>query len=626
MFTAAVLRFWQLGDIPPGLYRDEAFNGLDALNVLDGQHPLYFAANNGREPVYIYLTAVTVYFLERSVLAVRLPAAIIGTLTTWFVYHLAKTWFGWRTGWLAAWLWAVTLWPVHLSRIGLRPILLPFGLALTFWLATLAYRRQRAGGPANWLWLLAGLAYGASFYTYLAVRFTPLLFLLLALYLGLTGRLKGLWPGLACFILAAAVVLTPLATFAWQQPELVLGRAGQVSILNPAIHQGDLLGTLRQHSWAALGLFLVQGDTILRHNPAGRPVFDVFMALPFVLGLVIAVRHWRHAPAAILLLWSLIMLGPTVLAEDTPHFLRAVGLLPAILFFPALGLSQLWTWTKLPSRLGPALVLFLVLGSLLVTVNDYFLGYGRQARTAYWFEAAARDLAGRLNAEPAGRAVLADRRFWDGWPSVRFLLSPQQAVTFYRAPGELPEQVGPPVSVYAWPYERLDKVVATFTGPALVDSQDGSLAQGDLETEAYPFFVRYTLDRPPEWAILANFGNAIQLRRAEISYPARQQIQVDLYWSTETGVAQPVVVFIHVLGPVGILGQSDGPPGQGRWPGPWWQPGFIVHDRHLVDLQEPFEATRHQVILGLYQADTRERLPVANAAGAPVGDTWLLTP
>ena len=36
--VAAVLRFWQLDQVPPGLYRDEAFNGLDALKVLAGEH------------------------------------------------------------------------------------------------------------------------------------------------------------------------------------------------------------------------------------------------------------------------------------------------------------------------------------------------------------------------------------------------------------------------------------------------------------------------------------------------------------------------------------------------------------------------------------------------------------
>ncbi|NOT43347.1 MAG: hypothetical protein HOP14_01945, partial [Acidobacteria bacterium] len=39
--------------LPPGLYRDEAFYGLDALNILRGRFALFFAANNG----VVYLSA-----------------------------------------------------------------------------------------------------------------------------------------------------------------------------------------------------------------------------------------------------------------------------------------------------------------------------------------------------------------------------------------------------------------------------------------------------------------------------------------------------------------------------------------------------------------------------------------
>ncbi|MGB1253205.1 MAG: hypothetical protein ACPG8W_21510, partial [Candidatus Promineifilaceae bacterium] len=59
---AAAFRFWGLGTLPPGLYSDEAFNGLDALSILNGQHALFFEANNGREPFYIYLTSFAVRF------------------------------------------------------------------------------------------------------------------------------------------------------------------------------------------------------------------------------------------------------------------------------------------------------------------------------------------------------------------------------------------------------------------------------------------------------------------------------------------------------------------------------------------------------------------------------------
>lgn len=104
LVTGAGLRLWQVGLWPPGLYRDEAYNGLDALGVLQGDHALFFAANNGREPAYIYLTALAVALFGRTVFAVRLAAALAGTLTTLFTFLLARNWFGVRCGLLAAWL------------------------------------------------------------------------------------------------------------------------------------------------------------------------------------------------------------------------------------------------------------------------------------------------------------------------------------------------------------------------------------------------------------------------------------------------------------------------------------------------------------------------------------------
>ena len=232
--TAVLLRTVNLDSWPPGLYRDEAFNGLDALELLDGDLAVFFTANNGREPLYIYLTAVSVGLFGRSVVAVRLTAAVVGSLMTLLLYKLGRTWFGWRVGLLAAWLWAITLWPMHLSRVGLRPILLPAVLVLTFWLGTEAYRRQRRG----W-WLAAGLAYGLGYYTYLAIRFTPLLLLAVAAFLLWRGQRERIVAGAGWFVLGTAVALLPLALFYAQSPDLLLGRTGQVSIFNPAINNGD---------------------------------------------------------------------------------------------------------------------------------------------------------------------------------------------------------------------------------------------------------------------------------------------------------------------------------------------------------------------------------------------------
>ena len=94
MLIAAALRFYEAGAWPPGFYHDEAYNGLDALRVLAGDRPLYFAANHGREPLFIYLISLSVGWLGRSVYAVRLPAAMIGTLLIPAAYFMARELFG----------------------------------------------------------------------------------------------------------------------------------------------------------------------------------------------------------------------------------------------------------------------------------------------------------------------------------------------------------------------------------------------------------------------------------------------------------------------------------------------------------------------------------------------------
>jgi 4-amino-4-deoxy-L-arabinose transferase-like glycosyltransferase len=631
LLIAAGLRFWQLGDIPSGLYRDEAANGLDAASVLAGQRQdeslFYFEANNGREPVYIYLTTLVVGLLGQTVLAVRLAAAVVGTLTTWLTYKLASSWFDRSTGLLSAWLWAVTVWPIHLSRTGFRAILLPFFMALTFWIVTLAYKRGGQDLRSKWLWLLAGIIYGAGFYTYLAFWFSLVLFAAVVVYMAITGRGKSLWHGLVWFTVGALIIMSPFILLAWRQPDLILGRMGQVSVFRTVLEEGPPFSILWRHILRAFGLFFIEGDTILRHNPEGRPLFDLLMLVPFLVGLFWCLRNWRYPPAMTLMLWIVIMLGPTILAEDAPHFLRAVGILPAAVMLPALGLSQIWTWTKLPSLLSKALVVLLLFASLIISIKDYYIDYARRPLTAYWFEAAARELADNINAEPPGRSVYLDRRLWDSWPSIRYLASEDRPIALYRPQDFSPAETEPPATIYAWPYEGLEEVVTGISTPAIVSSEIGGLAQGDLEPEPYPLYIRYVSDIVGEQRtgpILANFDNTIQLRKVEVKPIDQRQIQVDLYWSADRDVDMPIVTFVHVEDATSLIGQSDSVPSQANWPSKWWKPGLLIHDQHLLQLNGAFDEDHHHILVGIYRSDTEERLPIRDLDGTYVGDSWLI--
>ena len=55
--------------------------------------PLFFPANNGREPLYIYLLSLFVNVLGNNAFALRLPAAMAGTvaaLTGWALVRLLR--------------------------------------------------------------------------------------------------------------------------------------------------------------------------------------------------------------------------------------------------------------------------------------------------------------------------------------------------------------------------------------------------------------------------------------------------------------------------------------------------------------------------------------------------------
>ncbi len=631
---AAALRFYRLGEWPPGPYRDEAYNGLDALGVLNGRHALFFPANNGREPLYIYLVALSIALLGPTTLALRLPAALVGTLTTLPAWLLGRAWFGRTVGLLAAFLWAITLWPVHLGRIGLRAGLLAPALALAFWLGTRAYRERRAT-----LWLAAGLVYGLSFYTYLAARLTPLLLVLFAVYLIATGRRARLWDEgrLLWFVGGAALVVASLVVVLLAGPGL-FGRAGQVSILNPTVSGGEPLLALLGNAGRGLGLYLWRGDAILRHNallsydavlkadnPAGRPLFDLFMAGPFLLGLGWCVGHWRRPAAAFLLLWQLVMLIPTILAEDAPHFLRAAGILPGAVFFPAIGLGLLWQWARLPVGLRRAMVVALLAGSLALTVRDY-TRYAQQPDVTYLWENAAAELADAARTTPAGTAVYLDRRFVEGWPSVPFLLD-ERPVTLFDAAASPSSLVGPAV-VFAWPYDPLDTLAAAVDTPALVQVEPGPPARGDLEPQPYSLFTRYSITPgAAEGKPAANFDNRFLLTAATAAPDAPDVLTVALEWAAAEArpTDEPLPqLFIHVIGPEGMLAQYDGALGRGLWPAAGWRPLLRIGERHTLALPRPFDPATDQVAVGLYDPATGRRLPLHNGDGATPNDAFVL--
>jgi 4-amino-4-deoxy-L-arabinose transferase-like glycosyltransferase len=205
---ATALRLWQLDLLPPGLFFDEAYNGLDTRQILqESNRPLFFAGNNGREPLFIYLQALSVAAFGATPYALRLVSALVGILTIPIIYFGAfvilksahsSTDSDRRVAWLAlvaAVGMTISYWHLGLSRLGFRAnLLIPISaLAVAFFWRAWTGQRYR-----DYLW--TGIWLALAMYTYLAARFLPLVLLafvtleMLIAWWSYRGRRRELWP------------------------------------------------------------------------------------------------------------------------------------------------------------------------------------------------------------------------------------------------------------------------------------------------------------------------------------------------------------------------------------------------------------------------------------------------
>ncbi len=330
LLAAAAFRLDRIASLPPGLFQDEAVYGVNAETILNGTLHIYYGE---REPLFEYLAAFVMLLLGRTPLALRVTAATVGLVGVAAGGAFARQLFGRRIGLLAAAGLASSLWLTTISRVGFRAITFPtvecLGLAL-LWRAT------RTGRGRDFA--LSGAVLGLSLYTYLASRLLP--FALVA-FVVVSMILQREWmrKQLRGFVIAAAtavVVCLPLGAYALRHPEMLTGRPDQVALPGGAAFYSALIANVPR----TLGMLLFHGDENWRQNFSGAPVFDPLNGVVFLVGLVVALR-WRSPSALLALILAVVMLVPSMLSIDSPHYLRTEGAAAAIYAIWALGLVWL---------------------------------------------------------------------------------------------------------------------------------------------------------------------------------------------------------------------------------------------------------------------------------------------
>lgn len=148
-------------------------------------------------------------------------------------------------------------------------------------------------------------------------------------------------------------------------------------------------------------------------------------------------------------------------------------------------------------------------------------------------------------------------------------------------------------------------------------------AAGHCRNEAFRIAVL-----PVDWATTesaplqpagARFGEAITLEGFGWQVEP-QAVEVTLRWSAERPLAADYTVFVHLVRPDGTtqspLAQGDAPPLGGRWPTSLWLPGVALDDRHTVPLPDGLAPGSYDLVVGLYDPITGQRLALPDGAGS----------
>ncbi len=416
---ALVLRLWALDRVPPGLDPDEASIGYNAYAIArTGRdeygvpHPLAFRAyGEYKRPVAIYAAVPFIAVLGPTVTAVRLPAALAGTLSVPAMYAVGTLLFrSRRSGLVAAAMLAISPWHLQFTRAArevafLLLTLLLMAAALLAAVHTTEHQpvaakgrlaaggQQRAGRAASWLSIGAAGAALLAIYSYPGgpLIAPALALLLLVAYAPRVRRAPRRW-----LIAAAIFAIGALPLVA----QLIDGRArarlGQASLLDvPALQQQsqrrlawdarDGLPGLLQQPWAVAGraaidaylshfdptFLFTRGDQEWRHHASDSANLYLWDAPLIALGLLRIARHPRRPPLLVTGGWLLLGPLPAAFAENAPHAVRSIAMLPAWYLAAAAGAPRLWRWLH-RRRLHQDWLLLLAL-----SLGYYLLAYYR---------------------------------------------------------------------------------------------------------------------------------------------------------------------------------------------------------------------------------------------------------
>lgn len=371
--VAVFFRCYQME--PPGLWGDDAINGLLAFNVLDGsiRSPLQLVDHSFStfHALSNYLIAGAFLLWGAEPLSIRAPGIIANLLAVPLLYGIVSPLFGPRAALVATLFFASSPFQLGHAKSLLQNIL---GQSLE--IAGLCLLVQGALRRRPWMLIAAGIPVALALYTYHAAKLVPLIAAFALWQLLRLARARG--AALARVAMAAAATFalcaTPAVVSYVRHPEALTDRLSGTG-LRGAINSAGNLWPVWDSLWRTLSVFHYQQGPIYHWFGIGTdPGVNVVIGALVVHGFVQSLRRWREPAHALLLGWFIVGLIPGILSSEAPRGYRILIAAPPIFVWAALPIVRLlgyrpqrWVW-----QVARVACLGLVLAVPLLDFNYYF--------------------------------------------------------------------------------------------------------------------------------------------------------------------------------------------------------------------------------------------------------------
>jgi 4-amino-4-deoxy-L-arabinose transferase-like glycosyltransferase len=427
VFFAAILRLVLLNQFPAGLNADEASLGYNAWSLIQtgkDEHgaswPLVFRSfDDYKPPLYVYLALPFIKILGLSVTAVRLPSALLGVVSVYFLYLLVNRFFPKEkirlgkleltAGHLAAFILSISPWHLHFSR-GAWEV----NIATFFMIFSIIYLHKSFENTKN-LYIFSFAAV-LSLYTYHSARIiTPLLIVSFSLIF--FGEVKSFFQKKNLKITISAFLLTVI--FSLPIVFQMLSVEGQSRFSGVSIfadsgpvwqatnfrieHKNDNLPVKLIHnkyfsysmrflqnylSHYSFDFQFIDGDVIARSRvPEVGQNLLVFFPF-FAMGILYLIKL-NSLGGKFVLSWFLIAPIPAALTYQSPHALRAENMAIPLAVIVALGLvwfiNFLHIYIKRFAPFVVVLVSFTIIYSFSRYLHMYYVHYPKELPFAWQY-------------------------------------------------------------------------------------------------------------------------------------------------------------------------------------------------------------------------------------------------